>query len=80
MTDRRTSPPSGNIGSLVTSQAEVAAAADILWTAYGEHALDRAKLLEQRMPGSEFARRVRKELEKNPIRSTYPSRFDEERH
>ncbi len=37
-----------------SSYVDISRAADILWTAYGERALERAKLPEARTPTSEF--------------------------
>jgi hypothetical protein len=63
-----------------SSFADISAAADILWTAYGEQALEQAKRLEARMPTSFFARKVREEIERRPVRTAAPGRFYREPH
>ena len=63
-----------------SSYADISRAADILWTAYGEKALERAKLLEARTPTSSFAKKVRAEMERQPVRTTATGRFYREPH
>lgn len=61
------------------SADDIKAAADILCAAYGEEALERARLLEARMPSSVFAEGVRAEIERRPIRAAPSGRFAQAR-